>query len=488
MSQNEKDEMSDFSHPSVEQIIKKIEDDAEVFRSTAGEAFIKTKNNNKISPIDSADFECWLRRFCHRQFGALGLSPGVVSSVAGHLKMLAFDSKTRKIHRRFCDKENAIYYDLGLDEARYLKITNDEIKHIKNSKLLMMRNHIFCPQVEPDLEGSPDEILGFVEKHFNFSSESEKLLFSVFLVASFFTESMPMPIIQLYGEKASGKTLCEKRILDLLNPVSTGVLALPKKLDDIAMCLSSDCIVAFDNVGWINEEVSNLFCLVSTGAMLAKRKLYTDNTQMFRDLKTIVIFNSVNQCVTKSDLADRILTFHLERFSQRNRKGELELKKEWEQDKPRFFGAICRAVQGVLGDKKKPKKSSPFRLVDFYELSVKAGRQLGFTEKDVYNAFKENHNTINDAIVSGDIVLTTIEQYMAQQEEDEILTFTPTNFYTTLKDFAHDELGIGRGFPGAAGALTRRLGENKSNLEDIGIFFEKRRSSDRIIEIWRSKK
>lgn len=218
------------------------------------------------------------------------------------------------------------------------------------------------------------------------------------------------------------------------------------------------------------------------------RKLFHDNVMIHRDLKGIVIFNSVHQCVTKSDLADRILLFQLERFNEEDRKGEKELGREWELDKPRFFGAICRAVQGVLGDGKKTKHTSPFRLVDFYELAVKAGRQIGFTEEEVHKAFKDNHSTINESIVEGDIVMLTVEKYMERYNEGEVLKFTPTELFIELKLCAYEELDIRRGFPGAPGVLTKKLIENKSNLEEIGIYFCRSKPKSRYIEIWKNKK
>lgn len=265
MNKKNKGKMSDSPQISTVELIKEVQKSTDIFRSPTGEAFIKTKDENKIALVESEEFTLWLRRFVYQQFKIVCLTQGTVMQVLGHMQMLACDSEVRKLHRRIYDKDNAVYYDLGLDGARYLKITKDEIKVVRNSSLLMMRSQAFCPQVEPDLEVSPEEILGFVDKHFHFSSDSEKLLFSVFLVTSFFVETMSMPVIQLYGEKGSGKTFCERRILDLLNPVSTGIYAMPDKKNDFTLCLSSDFVTAFDNVGWINAEKSNILCIASTG-------------------------------------------------------------------------------------------------------------------------------------------------------------------------------------------------------------------------------
>ena len=55
-----------------------------------------------------------------------------------------------------------------------------------------------------------------------------------------------------------------------------------------------------------------------------------------------------------------------------------------------------------------------------------------------------------------------------------------------LKLFAIEECGVdGRSFPKSSAVLTRRMNENKSNLEDLGIYFDTPRGKNRRIRIWR---
>lgn len=128
----------------------------------------------------------------------------------------------------------------------------------------------------------------------------------------------------------------------------------------------------------------------------------------------------------------------------------------------------------------------PVRLVDFYTLAVKAGRQLGYSENEVYNAFCENRKKINEAIVSENILLTIIENFMKRNENQDGIKYKVTDFYRELKFYALEECGInGRSFPGAPEVMTRRMSENRSNLEDLGIYYEiKRGKNARYIEIW----
>lgn len=475
-----------FSSVTIDEIIEKLQDNSEIFRSETGEPYIKTLYDGKISPIDSGDFELWLRNFCYHQMDGLYPPPGATSQISGHLRMLAQNSDTKKLHYRICFKNNSIYYDLGLNDNRYYKICGKNIKIVHNSDLIFVRNHVFQKQVKPDLSGSPAEILSFIEKYFNFSSDNEALLFAVFLISCFFAETMPMPVIQLSGEKASGKTFCEKRILDLINPTSTGILMLPKKVDDVAICLASDYIIAFDNVSWISKDLSDLLCSITYGGKYTKRKLFTDSTQKVMDLRAIFIFNSVSSCVTQSDLADRILSFHFERISDKERLSEKELLNDWREDLPRFLGDIFLAIQGILNDNSDTMYASPFRLIDFYNIAVKAGKQLGFSEDDIYFALDENVNNVNESIVSNDPLLMTIEHFMSHKNREEGYKALPTTLYNELKIYAYEELSINsRYFPLNASTLSKKLLANKSNLEKLGIYFELGKKKDRFIYLYK---
>lgn len=67
MVKNKEINKIDSSHVSAEQIINEIQSHTEIFRSLTGEAFIKAETDNSIVPLDSTEFECWLRKFCFYQ-------------------------------------------------------------------------------------------------------------------------------------------------------------------------------------------------------------------------------------------------------------------------------------------------------------------------------------------------------------------------------------------------------------------------------------
>lgn len=473
------------------EIIKEIEKDIVVLASKTGQAYIKyvsESNEVFILPVDSFEFENWFREVCYFRYDLI-VPAGGHKQAQEHMKMLARHSERYQLSRRvYCNiKEGSIYYDMGRTDGKYLRITSEKIKLVKTSKALFLRDKVFSPQCEPDLEADPKEVMYYIKKHFNFATKEQELLFAVFLVSCFFGRTMPLPICEFFGSQGSSKSTCLKRVRDLIDPHSVGLYSMPKREDDISILLESDYLVCFDNISFISQDVSNLLCRNCTGSAQVRRKLYSDNGTVMFDIGAIVCFSSTRQCIVRGDLADRTLFFELQRISPEDMESEKNLREQWEDDLPQFFGSLVKAVQAVLRDKSYISVKSPFRLVDFFELALRAGQCMGYSDTQVREAFLENAMIANDAVMTENTVLSVVEAFMEQEENKEGLELQVTEFYRQIKIFALEELSIdGRSFPGAPEVLSRMLSENRTDLEKVGIFYKiKRGKNARYISMWR---
>ncbi len=491
MGKHMEDRMAKNEIP-MERIIKEAEQETELFCSTTGKAYIKVSRGNAATQlilVDSEAFEEWFRAHCYERYGKI-LTPGGHIQAQAHMRMRAKQKKERsRFYKRVYEKPGAVYYDLGREDGKYLKITADEIKLVRNPHILFHHSDIFAPQVEPETgKVSPKDVKRFIKAHFNFKSEADRILFAVFLVGCFFGERFSNPVLEIYGQKASAKSTCFKRIQDLIDPLTVNPLfPMSRKEHEVAMCLTEEYMVCFDNISYISQDISDLLCRNYTRTVQVKRKLFTDSTQAISEPNAIVCINSTRQCILRSDLADRAIFLELERIRPEKMLGDDELRKNWEKDRPFFFGALCQTVKGVLGDTEPARHPSPVRMVDFYEMAVKAGKQIGYAEEQVYEAFRLNRKKINESVVSGNVLLMVIENFMEREENRDGIKSRVSDFYRDLKIYALEECGInGRNFPGAPEVMTRKMSEDRSNLEDAGIYYEiKKGKNARYIEIWR---
>ena len=97
------------------------------------------------------------------------------------------NGKRSRIHKRIYAKTDTVYYDLGRNDGKYLKITADGVRLAKNSHILFQRSELFAPQVEPEIEQvCAEDVKYFIAQHFNFRSETDQILFAAFLAGCFF--------------------------------------------------------------------------------------------------------------------------------------------------------------------------------------------------------------------------------------------------------------------------------------------------------------
>ncbi len=484
-----KKKKAEKSQDKINYIIRELENEVECFCSTTGKAYVEIveENGSHVTiPIGSKQFQNWFRNICYQYFHLI-LSPEGGGKAQAHFEMLAeVYGKRKKLYHRIAKIGSAIYYDCIREDGKILKITEEKIRYINKCKVTFIHSATHASQSEADFTQPPEYLKDYIHNKLNLKNEQQEVLLSACLVSCFWGDEIFHPIIQMYGEKGASKSTCMERIQSIIDPHTIGLHALSHKVDDVALLLSTNFMTIFDNVSSIPWVISDLFCRACTGGVQSKRKLFHDEEQVYMELNAVICFNGTSQNVVRSDLADRTIFLQLERIAPEQMLSPSQMKKEWEEDLPKVFGALCRTVQKVLGDTEPVETKSPFRLRDFYEIAVKTARQLGYGRKLVEQAFRNNRKIINEAIISAIPLLTILEEYMKQAGNKKEIESTPTEFYKDLKLFAMEECGIdGRSFPKSSAVLTRRMNENKSNLEDIGIYFATPRGKKRCIRIWK---
>ncbi|MGA9150710.1 MAG: hypothetical protein WBZ36_09035 [Candidatus Nitrosopolaris sp.] len=92
----------------------------------------------------------------------------------------------------------------------------------------------------------------------------------------------------------------------LVDPGITEVFSPPITQKDIKQIFAQNYFVLLDNMGMIEEWLSNLICAVVTGSGSEKRQLYSDEGIINSILKSCVSVVSVNRVFTASDAIMRM--------------------------------------------------------------------------------------------------------------------------------------------------------------------------------------
>lgn len=279
-----------------------------------------------------------------------------------------------------------------------------------------------------------------------------------------------MPILALAAEKGSSKSTILRRLQAIVDPHSMDLTTIPKNQDEIAIRLDKALVSVFDNLSYLSQDVSNLFCQAVTGGTFTKRELYTNTGEITLNIKGIVAINGTSLVATASDLLERCVILNLKKIKPNELKSEQELQEIFDEDLPRILGSCMDCVKEVLATEFNLQTEYKTRMTHFFTTAVKCGIVLGYEEEEIVKILKLNQKHVNEQALEENLVAQAVMLYMEDRKE---VRMSVTDFYGALKDTLLDKaIGL-RTFPEKPNGLSRKLNEIKSNLEnEYDICFE----------------
>lgn len=453
------------------------EDKLEVFLDNFGNLIARVVTiDDKIKtavPVRSYDFKIHLQRFMCEYAGFV-LDGRNYTAALDYVAVLAYTNNKRiQTYKRIYNDGNKIVYELDKDENLTVVITKDKVEVTNEEQIFFQHSKYYKNQVMPDFDKVKDGdyklLLRLIKKHFNIRGNKDVALFSIYLVSSFLGTTINHPILSISGAKGSGKSSAISRFCQLVDPKFIGLGNIPKKEDDICLRISENYVNAFDNLSFISKNISDLFCRCVTGGTNTRRTLYENTDETTFDLKSIVVLNGIEVLISESDLLDRAILFHLERFESGDIKTEEQMNKEFKEDIPTILALCFSVLQLALKDNIPVDTSEMTRMADFYQWSVRIGRTLGYEDDYIKSILKSNQEVVNVQALSENPLAQTLLIYMEYVETREC---TVTDLLKTLKKIATEQQIDNSLLPKQPNVLSRRLNQIRSNLESQGIFYE----------------
>jgi hypothetical protein len=260
----------------------------------------------------------------------------------------------------------------------------------------------------------------------------------------------------------------------LVDPSRIRTLTFPPNINELVQKLDHNYISYFDNVSRIEEWISDELCRAVTGSGFSKRQLYTDDDDIIYNFSRCIGLNGINLGATKADLLDRSLIIPLDRIPKENRRKVEDIWTIFENIKPQLLGYILDIIVSVLKFKKdgmKVELQELPRMADFAEFGEIISRCMGLSENAFVTAYYKNINLQTEEILESSPVALAITHFMQNRNS---WRGTATQLLAELEDTA-DLLKINiksRQWPKAPNYLSRRLGEIRTNLREVGIVME----------------
>jgi hypothetical protein len=285
--------------------------------------------------------------------------------------------------------------------------------------------------------------------------------------------NIPHPAVILHGEKGAAKSTASELLKSLIDPSSLETLTLQSNQRTLAVNLLNHWFLPFDNVSFINDEVSDTLCRAITGGGIQQRKLNTNSEDVIFTFQRCIAINGIQNVAKRADLLDRSILIELLRIKDEKRKELTAIMANFEADRAEILGGIFDTLSKAMTIYPTVKLCNLPRMADFaiwgYAIGEALGEGMGQIFLDEYAA---NRQIQNEEAIAGDPVATLIVEFM---RDKGYWSGKCSELYNKLLNIAFDH-GISTSdkyYPKNAIVLAKKFSEIKSNLESIGLIDEK---------------
>ena len=397
----------------------------------------------------------------------------------------ANEAKPAHLSYRIAQHNGSFYYDMADPEWTAIEVMPEGWQPCYDPPPVFIATSLQAEQVEPDTHATIPDIKGLF-RHVAIPDRGQRLLTVVWLISTFIP-TIKIPILDIYGEKGSGKTFLEKALLQIADPTvsdpttqDVNVLGQPPNREAAITQMSHRHVVAYDNLYSIPPWFANLLSMRTTGSSEEKKKLYTDSEPYIMRLNGPIILNGIHRRgLHYTDLQDRILAIKLDR--REDNLSEARFWKRFTEMRSAVLGAIFCILSRAMAIEPTLQVKPISRFADFERWGyaiVEAMNEAGlhYAQGDFRKAYSDNIRIVRYHVLEGhpiaqcliDLRNTAATKEWAGTPEELLKTLNTVaaglTIDTTLKTW-----------PRSAVWLTRRLDEIRSNLKEIGISYSQRK-------------
>lgn len=428
-------------------------------------ARIPIGGHTEIRPCGSEEFTQWLSQLYFEKYESVPSTKAISSAVTTISGLARLKGEEHQLNNRVAWLDGAIWYDLSDKAWRAVRITAGGWNVVDDPPILFRRFSHQRAQVEPCQKGDAREILKFIKV----TNPDHQLLILAYLVACFVPD-IAHPVLNLCGAQGSAKTFVTKILRSLADPSVLEVVGVLHSRNELAQVLYHHWFIGLDNLSSLRQWMSDVLCRAVSGDAFSKRQLFTDDGDVIFAFQRCICLNGVNLVARSPDLLDRSIIIELERIPEELKRGDSEMRPEFQQALPRILGGVFDALVKAVQIKPNVKLTRKPRMADFAEWGYAIAEALGSSGEEFMAAYRRNIDNQHRVVV-GESVLAHVLLSLLEKSGNQY-GGTPSALLTTLANEA-DALGIElkgeRGWPKQSSQLTRQLNQLKTNLAEAGV-------------------
>jgi len=447
---------------------------ADLFHDEHGEAHARVPFNGHTETlrVKGREFRKWLiRGYLEKEGGKVPYGEALSSALGAVESKAGISGERQTLSNRIAEYKGDIYYDLGDDSWRAVKVTTTGWGIVADTPVPMFRRYTHQrPQLTPLGGGDPFLLARFV----NLKDDMARLLLVVYAIACLVPD-IPHPILMVHGPGGAAKTTLSRLLRLLVDPSALPVISFPREERELVQKLAHHWMAPFDNVSTLPDWVQDCLCRASTGEGFSKRELFSDDEDIIYSFRRCLLLNGINVAGTNSDLLRRAILLGLEEILEENRRPEKQVLAEFEDARPLILGGMFDILSRAMAILPTVKLVGMPSMADFALWGAAISKALGKGEQAFLQAYAANLRQQNAEAIEGSLIAGVILGFMEGRDEWE---GTPSQLYSALKTKA-EELNVSvtdKQWPKNPNWLVRSLNRVVTNLRVEGLLVELQRT------------
>lgn len=346
------------------------------------QVFISIEEKGYIAnyAIDSKNFTDWISYQYYTLYKKAANETATKQAKTTLAGIAKHEGQKVTVYLRVASYNSAHYIFLADDKLRVIEVMATGWKIVDSSPVKFWKPNAMHALPTPQLGGNLDSLW----KYLNIPKDDQPLLLA-WLLESFRSDT-PKPILNLCGIQGSAKSSTQNKIRQLIDHNAVNLRSAPKSIQDIFISAGCNWLISYENISHLSPQMQDSFCTLATGGGFATRTLYTNVEETIIDARRPVIINGIPHVITAQDLTDRTICLELPKIEYRE---EIELEKEWEQEKPFIFGALLDLFVRTLKNLPSVNLKKPPRMADFTRLGEAMMIALGRAEGEFTHLYRE---------------------------------------------------------------------------------------------------
>lgn len=395
-----------------EQALRRIADEAELYRSPEGQLFARVLEGGKRKNLTigerNSSFARWLTYRYMLEKGGKTPRPNTLAQVMnGMAAKASFVGKESTLFVRYAQYEGKQYLDLANDEGQAVEIDATGWRVIDTPPVHFKHPNGMLPLPTPEKGGN----LEMLKEVIHTSTETDFRLIVGWLLGALHPTG-PYPVLVLTGEQGSAKSTTTRMLREIIDP-NTALLRNPPKDDQtMAIAARNNWCLAFDNLSTISPWLSDSLCMVATGSGHATRTLYTDDEETIFSARRPQIINGIDETmVNRGDLLNRSIVVSLAPIPPTERKLEGGIQRRFEELHPRLLGALLDAVVVGLRESDTVRLPEKPRMADFATWVVATEEHLGWQKGQFFLEYTTNQENAYGIELENSFVAKAVINY-----------------------------------------------------------------------------